>query len=55
VIKHGLQRKDTPKEYGPHKTLVSRFIRCRRIGVFDRILAGLFAAVSGSPMSLLRT
>ena len=41
VIKHGLQWKDAPKEYGPHKTFYNRFIRWSRLGVFDRILAAL--------------
>ena len=41
VIKHGLQWKDAPKDYGPHKTLYNRFIRWSRMGVFDRIFAGL--------------
>jgi transposase len=41
VIKHGLQWKDAPKSYGPHKTLYNRFIRWSRMGVFDRIFAGL--------------
>jgi transposase len=43
VIKHGLQWKDTPKGYGPHKTLYNRFIRWSRLGVFDRIFASLAA------------
>ena len=43
VIKHGLQWKDAPKAYGPHKTLYNRFIRWSRMGVFDRIFAGLSA------------
>ena len=43
VIKHGLQWKDAPKGYGPHKTLYNRFIRWSRLKVFDRI----FAALSG--------
>ena len=43
VIKHGLQWKDAPKGYGPHKTLYNRFIRWSRMGVFDRIFAGLCA------------
>ena len=34
VIKHGLQWKDAPKGYGPHKTLYNRFIRWSRMGVF---------------------
>jgi transposase len=41
VIKHGLQWKDAPKDYGPHKTLCNRFIRWSWLGVFDRIFAGL--------------
>ena len=41
VIKHGLQWKDAPKGYGPHKTLYNRFIRWSRLGVFDRIFAAL--------------
>ena len=27
VIKHGLQWKDAPREYGPYKTLYNRFLR----------------------------
>ena len=41
VIKHGLQWKDAPQGYGPHKTLYNRFIRWSRLGVFDRIFAAL--------------
>lgn len=41
VIKHGLQWKDAPKDYGPHKTLYNRFIRRSRLGVFDRIFVAL--------------
>ena len=26
IIKHGLQWKDAPDEYGPHKTLYNRFV-----------------------------
>jgi len=40
VIRNGLQWK-APKGYGPHKTLYNRFIRWSRLGVFDRIFAGL--------------
>ena len=43
VIKHGLQWKDAPKDYGPHKTLYNRFIRWSRLGVFD----GIFSALAG--------
>jgi transposase len=41
VIRNGLQWKDAPAGYGPHKTLYNRFIRWSRLGVFDRIFAGL--------------
>ncbi|MBB3810410.1 transposase [Pseudochelatococcus contaminans] len=41
VIRNGLQWKDAPKDYGPHKTLYNRFIRWSRQGVFDRIFASL--------------
>ncbi len=41
VIRNGLQWKDAPKAYGPHKTLYSRFIRWSRLGVFDRIFVAL--------------
>jgi transposase len=43
VIKNGLQWKDAPRGYGPHKTLYNRFIRWSRLGVFDRIFAALAA------------
>ena len=32
VIRNGLQWKDAPKGYGPHKTLYNRFIRWSRLG-----------------------
>jgi transposase len=41
VIRNGLQCKDAPAGYGPHKTLCNRFIRWSRLGVFGRIFAGL--------------
>ena len=36
VIRHGLQWKDAPKAYGPHKTLYNRFVRWSLLGVFGR-------------------
>ena len=36
VIKHGLQWKDAPAEYGPYKTLYNRFVRLSRLGGFSR-------------------
>jgi transposase len=41
VLKNGLQWKDAPHGYGPHKTLYNRSVRWSRIGVFDRIFAAL--------------
>lgn len=41
VLKHGLQWKDAPPEYGPYKTLYNRFIRWSRLGVFNKIFAEL--------------
>jgi len=35
VIRHGLQWRDAPVAYGPHKTLCNRCVRWRRLGVFD--------------------
>ena len=41
VIKHGLQWKDAPPEYGPYKTLYNRFLRWSRMGVFNNIFTEL--------------
>jgi transposase len=43
VIRNGLRWRDVPSAYGPHKTIYNRFIRWSRLGVFNRILAGLSA------------
>ena len=51
VIKRGLQWRDAPAEYGPPKTLYNRFVRWSRMGVFDKIFAGL-AADGGVPEQL---
>lgn len=52
VIKHGLQWKDAPSGYGPHKTLYNRFIRWSRLGVFNRIFAAL-AGQAAEPDQLM--
>jgi putative transposase len=41
VLKRGLQWRDAPAEYGPHKTLYNRFIRWSKLGVFDNIFKAL--------------
>ena len=59
VLKWGLQWRDAPCEYGPHKTLYNRFVRRSRLGVFDKIFKahrtaasllkkGMFPALSGA-------
>ena len=52
VIRNGLQWKDAPRAYGPHKTLYNRFVRWSRRGVFERILAAL-AGQAGAPDRLM--
>ena len=41
VIRKGLQWKDAPQAYGPHKTLYNCFIQWNRLCVFDRIFVAL--------------
>jgi len=43
VIKRGLQWRDAPQEYGPHKTLYNRFVRWSRMGIFNKIFEELVA------------
>jgi putative transposase len=52
VIRHGLQWKDAPSGYGPHKTLYNRFVRWTQLGVFDRIFAAL-SAQAGTPERIM--
>jgi transposase len=52
VIRHGLQWRDAPRGYGPHKTLYIRFVRWSRLGVFESISAALLA-VAGEPDRLM--
>ena len=52
VIRHGLQWRDAPRGYGPHKTLYNRFVRWSRFGVFERIFAALVAE-AGEPDRLM--
>lgn len=48
VIRYGLQWKDAPPPYGPHKTLYNRFVRWSRMGVFNHIFKELVAS-AGAP------
>src|ERR1019366_3513756 len=52
VIRNGLRWRDGPREYGPPKTIYNRFIRWSRMGVFNKIFAGL-AAQGGKPDQLM--
>jgi transposase len=52
VLKNGLQWKDAPHAYGPHKTLYNRFRRWTELGVFDKIFSHL-AASDGPPDTLM--
>lgn len=52
IIRHGLQWRDAPAAYGPHKTLYSRLVRWSRLGVFDRIFAALTAG-AGPPVQVM--
>lgn len=48
VIRHGLQRHDTPAAYGPHKMLYKRFVRWNRLAVLHRIFASLAASTASA-------
>lgn len=52
VIRNGLEWKDAPRDYGPHKTLYNRFVRWSRRGIFERIFAAL-AGEDGTPERLM--
>jgi putative transposase len=39
VLRHGLQWRDAPEEYGPYQTLHTRFWRWAEVGVMDRVLS----------------
>ena len=52
VISNGRRWRDAPAEYGPHKTIYNRFICWSRLGVFNRIFAGL-AGKAGNPDQLM--
>lgn len=55
VIRNGLQWKEAPKAYGPHKTLYNRFIRWSRLGVFDRIFVALTEQAGRSKRLMIDT
>lgn len=48
LIRDGLMWREASKAYGPRKKIYNRFIRCCRLGVFNRIFADL-AVKAGEP------
>jgi putative transposase len=52
VIRNGLRWRDTPRAYGPHKTIYNRFVRWSRLGVFDKIFAEL-SGKGGNPRRIM--
>ena len=52
VIRNGLRWRDAPGEYGPHKTIYNRFVRCGILRVFNKIFAEL-ARKAGKPSRLM--
>jgi len=53
VIRNGLQWKDAPQAYGPHKTLYNRFVRWSRMGVFNRIFVELAKRPDGTEQLMI--
>ncbi|TCS48738.1 transposase [Primorskyibacter sedentarius] len=43
INRNGLRWHDAPNEYGPHKTLYSRWKRCSEKGIFALMMVGLAA------------
>ena len=52
MIRNGLRWRDAPLEYGPPKTIYNRYILWSRMGVVNKIFAGL-AAQGGKPDQLM--
>ncbi len=52
VIRNGLQWKDAPQGYDPHKTFYNRFMRWSKMSIFNCIFAEL-AGKAGTPGQLM--
>ena len=48
VLRTGAPWRALPKEFGPQTTCYNRFVRWRRAGVWDRILAAVTTAYDGN-------
>jgi transposase len=44
VLRSGAPCRDLPAAFGPYTTCYNRFVRCRRAGVWSRIIDALAAA-----------
>jgi len=53
VIRHGLQWRDAPTGYSPHKTLYNRFVSWSRLGMFDRIFFMALVSEAAPPERLM--
>jgi transposase len=47
VLRTGAPWRALPKEFGPHTTCYNRFVRWRKAGVWDRIMAAVSQAYDG--------
>ena len=52
VLRSGAPWRDLPESYGPHTTCYNRFVRWRRVGVWDRIMDALAAAHDAAALPL---
>ncbi len=50
--RNGLRRRDSPRDYGPAKTLTNRWKRWGEAGVFVRVMEGL-AAGGADPRTIM--
>lgn len=52
VNRNGLRWRDTPRKYGPHKTLYNRWKHWGAMGIFARMMDGL-AAGKAEPQTIM--
>ena len=53
VHRNGLRWRDTPREYGPYKTLYNRWKRWGAMGIFARMMDGLAAGTAARPSIMI--
>ncbi|WP_256960041.1 IS5 family transposase [Sphingobium sp. Z007] len=49
VLRSGAPWRDLPERYGPRTTCYNRFVRWRKVGVWDRMMDAITAAYDGNP------